>query len=216
MQTSPTSVRISNGNKGQSHKTKSNTRQRPLCTSQACKTTNTSLVLMLPTHTSNVWYKLEVAEVPFKCAFLLDVLIPVLSPPSLLIAKDSSWTLRVLVRSFGRWCHTKPISLNNHLKLLPQKNTTQAYSQPAYPPKQAMLLIYGKLDCCFTNFCTFKSFPMGSLSPAVYLSNSKNIFPNKFIYSRNQNHKGLPPLLPICLSNHPKLSASETHHRGLV
>lgn len=97
-----------------------------LCTSQACKNHQHFLGVDAPQpykQCFTCWYKLEVAEVPFKCAFLLGVLIPVLSLPSLLIAKDSSWTLTVLVRSLGRLCHTKPISLNNHLKLLPQKNT---------------------------------------------------------------------------------------------
>lgn len=63
-----------------------------------------------------------------------------------------------------------------------------------------------------TLICTFKSFPIGSLCPAAYLSNSKHIFPNKFIYSNNQNHKGLLSFLPIAPSNHFRLTASEVHH----
>lgn len=60
-----------------------------------------------------------------------------------------------------------------------------------------------------TLICTFKSFPIGSLCPAAYLSNLKHIFPNKFIYSNSQNHKGLLSFLPIAPSDHLKLTASE-------
>lgn len=60
-----------------------------------------------------------------------------------------------------------------------------------------------------TLICTFKSFPIGSLCPAAYPRNSKHIFPHKFIYSNNQNHKGLPSFLPISQQS-SKVAASGT------
>lgn len=61
-----------------------------------------------------------------------------------------------------------------------------------------------------TLICTFKSFPIGSLCPAAYPSNSKHIFPNKFIYSNNQTCKGLLSFLLLAPSNHLKSTASAT------
>lgn len=95
-----------------------------------------------------------------------------------------SYGRRSMISLISHWksvLQTKPISWTS--------SRTQSYRSPntTQTPSPTTCKCIEATDQ--TPICTFKSFPIGSLCPAAYLSNSKQIFPNKFIYSNNQTTK---------------------------